>query len=121
MIPSEHEEQCALFRWAKGFERLYPELRLLNGSLNGVRLTIGQARKAKAAGMKAGYPDLFLPVPRQRKHGLYIELKRLKGGRLADKQQDWINALRDHGYKAIVCQGFDAARLEILKYLGYQE
>lgn len=61
-------------------EYKYPELWLLNGSLNGVRLSIGQAVKAKRCGEKRGFPDIFLPVARKGFHGLAIELKKKKGG-----------------------------------------
>ena len=44
---SEHRQQCHIFQFAEIMQVQYPELRLLSGSLNGVRLTIGQAIKAK--------------------------------------------------------------------------
>lgn len=47
---SEHQEQCIIFEWAKIMSSQYPELKLLNASLNGVRLSIGQATKAKRSG-----------------------------------------------------------------------
>lgn len=76
--PTEHQEQAALFEWAELQAKAIPELWLLNGSLNGVRLTIGQAVKAKKAGMKKGFPDINLPVKRGEYGALYIELKTLK-------------------------------------------
>lgn len=72
---SEFEEQAAIVKWARFWEIKYPELKLLNASANGVRLTKAQAGKAKAAGMVAGWPDLNLPVARGGFNGLYIELK----------------------------------------------
>ena len=71
---SEYLDQCAVFQWAQLNLRRFPELELLQGSLNGVRLNIGQAVKAKSAGLNAGWPDLFLPVARHGYHGLFIEL-----------------------------------------------
>jgi len=48
-IRSEYQEQCAIFDFVQIMITTgqYPELRLLNGSLNGVKLSIGQAVKAK--------------------------------------------------------------------------
>lgn len=113
---SEYETQKLIFQWAKFMEGKYPELVLLNASLNGVRLTIGQAKKAKAAGMKKGYPDLFLPVARGGYHGLFIELK--VGKNKATKEQAWwIKELLKQGYYACVCYGYDATINTIEQYL----
>ena len=114
---SEYDNQKALFEWAKLNENKYPELKLLNASLNGVRMRIGQAMKAKRAGMKKGYPDIFLPVARGDYHGLFIELK-VKGNYPTKEQKWWLNELKKQGYKACVCYGFEEARQTILNYLN---
>jgi len=69
--------QSAVFEWARNPAVLakYPALTLLEGSLNGVKLTAAQAGKAKAAGMLKGAHDITLPVPRGGHTGLSIELK----------------------------------------------
>ena len=115
--PTEYAEQAYLFRLAQLYARQYPELRWLNGSLNGVRLTIGQAVKAKKAGMRAGYPDIFLPVKRGLYSGLFIELKRVKGGKVEPEQQDWSLFLLSQGYQHHFCRGADEAWKVILGYL----
>jgi len=108
-----------LIQWANHYSKIIPELDLLNASMNGVKLTNALAgKRAKELGMKAGYPDLFLPVAKQNKHGLFIELK-TKTGKLQINQKEWLNKLNEQGYMAIVCYGQDSARKEILKYLGY--
>lgn len=114
----EYEDQVAIFKWARHYQRKYPELHLLNGSLNGVRLTIGQAVKAKKAGMKKGFPDISLPVPKSRYHGLYIELKKEKGGRVSPDQKEKLELLRIFGNFACVCEGRFAAIDVIKKYLA---
>ena len=127
MKTKEADEQAALFRWAELLQNRIPELALLNGSLNGVYLSKAQAGKAKAAGMKKGFPDINLPVPRGGYHGLYIELKikpyRGSTGRKAypktSKEQIWWNEqLIEQGYRAVFRSGFDAAKDEILNYLS---
>ena len=114
---SEYHEQCAVFKLAQLYGREYPELKFLNGSLNGVRLTIGQAVKAKATGMKKGMPDLFLPVKRGKCSGLFIELKRLKGGSIQPEQKLWAKFLVSQGYQHYFCKGADVAWQTIINYL----
>ncbi|MFC1567351.1 VRR-NUC domain-containing protein [Thermodesulfobacteriota bacterium] len=119
MIPSrsEYEEQVAIFKWADLMLLKLPELELLQGSLNGVRLTIGQAVKAKRAGLKKSYPDLFLPVARGDYHGLFIELKK-RGSTYPDKgQRQMLLKLREQGYCADWVRGSDDAIKLIKNYL----
>ncbi|AOJ09631.1 hypothetical protein [Burkholderia mayonis] len=77
----EFDSQVALFEWARmpNVVRSLPGLDLLEGSMNGVKLTAAQAGKAKAAGMLKGSHDVRLPVARGRWIGLSIELKAGKG------------------------------------------
>lgn len=115
--PTEHDEQVALFQWAGKNLILLPELRLLHAIPNaGAGAQAGQAGKMKAEGVKPGVPDICLPVPRNGRHGLYIELKRI-GGAPTVAQLQWLDDLHVNGYVAVWCQGFTAARNEILLYL----
>ena len=114
--PKEFDEQVLVFQWAKTLEARYPYLWLLNGSLNGTKMNIGQAVKMKRSGMKKGYPDIFLPVARGSKHGLYIELKR-KGGKTSVEQLEWLKRLNEQGYEAVVCVGGMEAINKIKDYL----
>lgn len=118
LIPTESEEQCSLFEWAKVFEDQYPELRLLFHVPNGGLRNKATAVRLVAEGVRSGVPDLFLPVARKGFHGLFIEMKKKRGGALTDKQKEWIAALNDQGYKAVVCYGWDDARKVIEEYLG---
>ncbi len=114
---SEHEEQVAIFQWAELNLHRFPVLELLQGSLNGVRLNIGQAVKAKRAGLKAGWPDLFLPVSSGNYHGLFIELKKRGNTYPTKKQHKILYALNDQGYLAIWGRGSDFAIAQIELYL----
>lgn len=116
--PSEYAEQVAVFKSAQLYVRQYPELRFLNGSLNGVRLSIGQAVKCKNIGMKAGYPDIFLPVCRGDFNGLFIELKRRKGGSIQPEQRVWQKFLLKQGFDHHFCYGSDEAWKIIIEYLN---
>ena len=62
-------------------------------------------------------PDIFLAASRQGFHGLYIELKRQKSGRVEKPQKDIIARLREAGYRVEVCKGWWEAREVIENYL----
>lgn len=113
----EDTEQIALFDWAMIQRCKYPEIGLMFHVPNGGFRIPAEARRFQRMGVRAGVPDVFLPVPRGRYHGLFIEMKRADGGRLRPDQEGWLEALREQGYRAEVCHGFDAARLVIIEYL----
>src|SRR5690348_6356166 len=91
-------EQVALFEWAALMEPEYPFLGLMFAIPNGGHRHIAVARRLKAEGVKAGVPDIFLPWASDGYHGLFIELKRRKGGTVSDEQADWHDALLQAGY-----------------------
>lgn len=152
---NEYAEQVALFMWAnmaanfglqaasdpesyttKG-KAIYwrslearPEITVLNRLFAIKNAGHGDAIRgamSKAEGVKAGVPDIMLPVPRAGYvgggYGLYIELKRLKSqrgaaGSTSQVQDDWREYLTQAGYAVEVCHGWEAARDAILRYLG---
>ena len=71
-VPTESVEQQCLFRWAAFQIGRYPELKLLYHVPNGGSRKKSEAGRFKAEGVKAGVPDLCLPVARGCSHGLYI-------------------------------------------------
>ena len=112
MLPTEGQEQATLFSWAAMIKCRRPELQLLFHIPNGGERSKVEAARFKAEGVKPGVPDLFLPVARGPWHGLFIELKRQKGGKVSAAQRLWIDALLTQGYCAAVCYGWkDAAKL----------
>jgi hypothetical protein len=115
---SEYQEQVLIFQWASIMSVQRSELKLLNASLNGVRLTIGQATKANRAGMKKGYPDIFLPVKRGIYSGLFIELKKVGGQKPRPEQIEWLKALSEQGFDTYCCKGSQAAISTIESYLN---
>ena len=115
--PKEAQAQAALFEWAVYARAKYPELLLMFHIPNGGSRNVIEARNLKAQGVRAGVPDICLPVPRGKYHGLFIELKRKRGGRVSEEQQGWIAALNRVGYLAVVCYGFDDAVRTIKGYL----
>lgn len=117
-LPTEAQEQEALFRWAEYQKNVFPELALLYHIPNGGSRDVREAHNLRMQGVKSGVPDLMLPVPRGGYHGLFIEMKRLKGGVVSDSQKGWLAALRKQGYRCEVCRGYEAAVTVIRDYLG---
>ena len=116
-IPTESQEQKWLFEWKFYARRTYPELALLHAIPNGGFRNKVTAARLKAEGVCPGVPDLCLPVPRGGFYGLYIELKRRKGGKLSDDQAAWIRDLGRQGYCVKVCRGWEEAKDVIIGYL----
>jgi hypothetical protein len=77
------------------------------------------AAKLKAQGVKAGIPDLVLPMARGGFFGLYIEFKATppNDATISPSQHEQIRKLNEQGYLAVVCRGhFDTVE-QIRAYL----
>lgn len=114
----EHLEQVALMAWANlpTTLRVWPELSLLHAVPNGGHRFIQVAKGMKEEGVKAGVPDLDLPVPRGEFAGLRIEMK-AKDGSVSPAQSWWLKELQCQGYCASVCFGWEEAQKLIIRYL----
>lgn len=75
-----------------------------------------EAFNLKRQGVRAGVPDLCLPVSRGKYHALYIELK-VGNNKATEKQRKWIKRLREQGNLALVCYGWEEASAVLLKYI----
>jgi hypothetical protein len=101
---------------------------LLKGLLihieNERKCNIVQGARRKSKGVRKGVPDLFLPLPANGYHGLWVEMKgpkNLKGYRPAPvtpEQKKWIEWLKSKGYAVYVCYGADEAIQVIRNYIG---
>jgi len=98
---TEHQEQKLFVTW---FELQYPKVRLF-AIPNGGNRNVITATMLKAEGVRKGVPDIFIPEWR-----LWLEFKRVKGGKLSAEQQEWIDYLNECGYIAVVVNGFDVAK-----------
>ena len=116
-IPTEDSEQAMLFTWARMQEAAHPELRLMYAIPNGGYRHLKTAINLKRTGVKAGVPDICLPVKRGTYNGLYVEMKRTVGGTVSSYQKWWLAELAKAGHKCVVCKGFDEARAAIMAYL----
>lgn len=108
--------QIQLFHWANMMRQSLPELQLMFHIPNGGARTKIEGARLKREGVKAGVPDIFLPVARGKYHGLFIELKTGKG-KPSKSQAEWVLSLTDQGYGAMVINSFDDARKIITWYL----
>jgi hypothetical protein len=118
VVATEHAEQAALIAWADGHAGRLPALGLLLAIPNGARTSMSVARRLKAEGLRKGCPDLFLAQPARGFCGLWLEMKRTRGGRVAPEQRQWHTALLAAGYDVRVCRGWVEAATAILIYLG---
>ena len=111
-IESRIQKSCV--RW---FRLNYPELA---GNLfsipNGGKRNQVTAANLKAEGALAGVSDLFLAVPNDKAHGLFVEMK-APGGRLTEKQIIFKENVMDEGYAFAVCHSFDEFEQAVTKYL----
>lgn len=69
----------------------------------------GTKMKNKRMGVYPGFPDYCILLP---SIIVFIEMKRRKGGKLTDAQQEWIIELNNYNdcVHAFVCYGFDEAK-----------
>jgi len=112
ICPTEDAEQTKLVAWLDKNHIIHYAIP------NGGKRSFAQGCKLKRTGVKAGVPDLCIPVPSNTYHGLYIELKRISGGVLSQPQRDWLVRLRRQGYCAEVCKGFNEAKAIVMEYLN---
>jgi hypothetical protein len=125
---TEHDLQAAVFEWAQLSQAKYPELRLLHAIPNGggrgkpfitksgKRLPPLAAVRLKAEGVKAGIPDIHLPVGHGGYLSLYIEMKR-GSGVVSAAQKEVIELLRLENNLVLVCRSAEEAIMSLKRYL----
>lgn len=117
-MPTESEEQQALFDWAERLTYLYPELELMYHIPNEGKRSKAYGAKLRKEGLKEGVPDIHLPVARGQYHSLYIEMKRRSDSVTSQAQRRWIRNLKRQGNAAYVCHGWEEAVKVIEEYLS---
>lgn len=115
-VNDESGNQEALFEWAAYNIVRFPELEYMHHVPNGGKRDKATAIALKRQGVKAGVPDIVLPVARGDWHGLYIELK-VGENKPTDNQKRWIKFLDEQGYYVTVCYGWQQAAREVEEYL----
>ena len=117
---SESREQQALFRWWDMYRSQYPAALMFAVPNGGARSAVTGAR-LKAEGVLAGVPDVFLAYPAGGLHGLFIEMKRQKGGTTSAAQKIVGELLSRAGYGVAVCHGWQDAKGCIEQYLARED
>lgn len=113
---SESREQQSLFRWWDIYRSQYPEALMFAVPNGGARSAITGAR-LKAEGVLPGVPDVFLAYPAGGLHGLFIEMKRARGGTTSAAQKIVGELLSRAGYGVAVCHGWQDARDTVIRYM----
>lgn len=114
---SEWGEQAALFLWrAKHVGRL-PVLRWLHAINNQGHGDEVRGARNKAVGVTPGVSDVFLPVTCRQYAGLYIEMKKTKGGTASGVQKEFIQYADSQGYRCVIAHGYREAVAAVLDYL----
>lgn len=107
LLLSEYQEQCLLVE--------YLDILLSRGKVlaysavpnNTYTNSWKQKHKQKAEGVRPGVPDLIIVTE---KNVLFIEMKKVSGGRLSDYQKNWLSVLPSKKVEAHVCKGFVQAK-----------
>jgi hypothetical protein len=122
LFKSEHDMQVALFEWARGTKKRpgmciqYPELELMYAIPNARKTTVSGLIYMSKEGLRAGVPDICLPVPRGGYGALYIELK-MPGNKPRPNQKWWLDALQEAGNKALCTDDIRVAQDCIIRYI----
>jgi hypothetical protein len=135
--------QTNLFEFYARIQGQVPEVQWAFHVPNGGHRHIAVAMQLKSQGVKAGVPDILLPVPSRRgmdattykiyTHnaqlpystpdlpyvGLAIELKVGKN-KQSDEQVRWQARFQQSGWRAVVCYGWESAAKETVLYFGRQ-
>lgn len=109
----EHRLQTACVGW---FRLQYPN-RLLFAIPNGGWRTPTTGAILKAEGATAGVPDLLLAEANKEYHGLFIEMKNGKEGRVSEAQAKMIEALRVRGYRCEIVRDVESFIKVVSEYL----
>jgi len=111
--PPERKSQAAVIQWSHLACRQWPELRFLFAVPNAAKRSASNASLNIAMGLKAGVPDLLLPVARGGFFGCAIEMKTRRGV-VTELQEVWLEGLRELGWRCEVCYDAGAA-IDVLR------
>lgn len=111
-LPSEHDEQTGFVQW---FRAKWPRV-LIFAIPNGGKRDIKTAKRLHREGVTSGIPDLYIPA-----WGIWIEMKRQKGGRISPDQDAMIEHLESIGHRVIVGYGAMDASDKLLRMLNMGE
>ena len=111
MTATEAQEQEAVVQWCDLHD--VPCVHVPNER----KAPLATIQALKRQGMRPGFPDLIIPVPKGGYGALYIEMKS-KTGKPTERQLAWCATLRRLGNQAYVCLGADNAIACIEQYMA---
>lgn len=114
--PLETHEQQHFVTFAR-MMLVYRYRNLLYSIPNEGKRNYKNASRMIAEGLVKGIPDLQLAIAIEPYHGLYIEMKRIRGSKTTEEQKEMAKLLKEQGYRVEVCKGFDQARSVFMDYL----
>lgn len=112
----EHRDQATVVRW---WGLQFPHLeKLLVHIPNGQNIGARRGARLRSMGLRAGYPDLQLCMPKidtqgALRPGLFVEMKTQRG-RLSTEQKEVKELLESQGYLVEVCRSSEEA-IEVIK------
>ena len=109
---SEHIEQREFVSW---FRKNYKGIRII-AIPNGGQRNIATAARLKAEGVTPGVPDLYVPA-----WHLWIEMKKINGGKISAQQKDWHNYLQLIKHSVIITAGFEDAQSQVKDFIETME
>ena len=112
----EHTLQVELVRWSA----TVPGLSLLFAVPNQGERSKATRGRMLAEGLKAGVPDLILPVPKSGFCGAALELK-IYPNRPSPAQMAWLDSLEGVGWRCAVAYSLEQAKNFLACYLGSHE
>lgn len=126
-VPTEFEECRWLFQWAqatrwKNLKISDVLVHVPNGAYHGADRKAGAviARKLREQGLQAGVADYIVPVPIWTRNcpGLWLEMKRTRGGTVSDDQKKFRARMESFGWACEVALGWVQAAAIIQKHLS---
>jgi hypothetical protein len=125
-IPKEEAECVSLWAWAQleRFNRrpisevliLIPNGAFLGGKDAKARAVV--ARKLKEQGFQPGVYDYIIPVPSKDWTGMWLEMKRTRGGVESSDQKAFARRMKAYGWYCVVAKGWVEASRAIEQYLA---
>ena len=110
---TEHTLQVKCVRW---FRSTYKDV-MIWATPNGTFCSHSQAVKLVSEGVVSGVPDLFVAEARQGFHGLFIEMKNGKAGKVSANQDKVMDYLGSKDYKCVVCRYYDEFQKIVNDYM----
>ncbi len=112
----EDAELIAFFDWVRWNEKKNPILKTIFHVENERKCTPAQGARRKRKGVRAGIPDIIVPISRRPFCGLFIELKTDKG-KVSKEQKEIMAMLYSLGHAVYIARSGKEAIDLVTNYL----